>query len=253
MNETIEKVGIFVPCCIDQFAPDSAWKSVKLLEGLNLRCHYPMSLTCCGKELYNQGDRDNARMLGEKMIEEFGDCRYVVCLSSGCVAYMQRCFGKLFHNTTLHNSYRQFVDKCFDLTDFLVNVVHYEPTGVKFPHRVAVMDHCSTCTDYTSLSHPDRAGLRDEPRKLLSAIEGLTLVEMKQNDVCCGFGGMFANQFTPISDSLTQRKIDNARAVGAEYVTCTEPSCLMHLQSYIDKAGLSLKCLNIIDILVAEQ
>ena len=131
--------------------------------------------------------------------------------------------------------------------------MHYEPTSVKFPHRVAVMDHCSTSIDYASPKHPNKAGLHDEPRKLLSGIEGLTLVEMKQNDVCCGFGGMFANQFTPVSDILTKRKIDNARAVGAEYITCTEPSCLTHLQSYIDKAELGIKCLNIIDILVAEQ
>ena len=212
-----------MPCCIDQFAADSAWKAIKLLEGLKLQCLYPSSLTCCGKELYNQGDRESARELGEKMIEQYDECRYVVCLGSGCVAYMQRCFARLFHNTTFHNSYRQFLDKCFELSDFLVNIMHY------------------------------RKGLAEEPRKLLQGVDGLTLVEMAQQDVCCGFGGMFANNFTPIADSLTKRKIDNALAVGAEYLTCTEPSCLMHLQAYADKAGIGIKCLNIIDILVAEQ
>lgn len=249
----MDKVGLFVPCCIDQFAADSAWKAIKLLEGLKLQCLYPSSLTCCGKELYNQGDRESARELGEKMIEQYDECRYVVCLGSGCVAYMQRCFARLFHNTTFHNSYRQFLDKCFELSDFLVNIMHYEAAGVKFQHRVAVMDHCTTQRDYSSPAHPDRKGLAEEPRKLLQGVDGLTLVEMAQQDVCCGFGGMFANNFTPIADSLTKRKIDNALAVGAEYLTCTEPSCLMHLQAYADKASVGIKCLNIIDILVAEQ
>lgn len=253
MNGKNDTVGIFVPCCIDQFDPQAAWKTIHLLEGLKLRCFYPTSITCCGKEFYNQGDYANAKTLGEKMIELYGDCSYVVSLSSGCIAYMQRCFSKLFYNSTMHNSYRQFLDKCYDLSDFLVNVMHYEPSGVKFPHSVTIMDHCATSKDYSSAAHPERKGLRDEPRKLLSSVDGLALKEMPQNDVCCGFGGMFANQFTSISDNLTQRKLDNALAAGAEYITCTEPSCLMHLQSYINKTGINIKCINLINILVAEN
>lgn len=252
MDNKIKKVGLFVPCCIDQFAPNSAFKALHLLEGLGIECYYPEMLTCCGKELYHQGDKNGAKALGEKLIEQFNDCQYVVGLSSGCIVYIQKHFGQLFHNTTFHNSYRQMIDKCFDLSDFLVNILHYAPSA-PFAHRVAFMDHCTTQRDYRCLAHPDTMGLRDEPRRLLAAVPQLQLVEMPQSDVCCGLGGLFANDFTPIADSLTRRKIDNALAAGADIITSTEPSCLMHLQSYIDKGGIKLKCLNIIDILVPEE
>ena len=252
MDTKIQKVGLFVPCCIDQFAPQSALKTIKLLDGLGISYHYPMQLTCCGKKLYHQGDKNSAKSLGEKLIEEFDDCTYVVCLSSGCVVYIQKHFGKLFHNTTFHNSYRQMIDKCYDLSDFLVNVLHYTPTAA-FNHTVTYMDHCTTMRDYRCLAHPETAGLREEPRHLLRLVPQLRLVEMTQKDVCCGLGDLFANDFTPISDSLTKRKIDNALAVGAEIITSSEPSCLMHLQSYIDKAGIHLKCMNIIDLLVPDE
>ena len=251
MDKNIRKVGIFVPCCIDQFAPQCAFKAIRLLESQGIECYYPDAQTCCGKELYHQGDKNSAKALGEKLIEQFDDCQYVVSLSSGCIVYIQKHFGQLFHNTTFHNSYRQMIDKCFDLSDFLVNILHFSPTA-PFEHTVAMMDHCTTMRDYRCLAHPDSKGLHDEPRRLLGAVPKLHLVEIAQNDICCGLGGLFANDFTPIADSLTKRKVDNILASGADVVTSTEPSCLMHLQSYIDKAGINLKCLNIIDILTPD-
>ena len=242
-------VGLFIPCCVDQYAPATGMAMVRLLEGLGLDCYYPQELTCCGKDLYHQGDRDTAKALGEKLIEQFGDCTHIVSCGSGCVTYMKVHFGRLFHNTTLHNSYRQFLDKTYDLSDFLVNVIHYQPTDVIFPHRVAFMDHCTTMRDYVCTAHPDHKGLTEEPRQLLRAVNGLELVEMAQADVCCGFGGQFANHFTPISDSLAKRKVDNALAAGAEYIVSTEMSCLLHLKSYFDKVGTPISCLHLAELL----
>lgn len=242
-------VGIFIPCCIDQFAAETGMAMVKLLEDLGYECYYPEGVTCCGKDLYHQGDRDGAKMLGEKMIELYDECSSVVSCGSGCVTYMKVHFGRLFHNTTLHNNYRQFLDKTYDLSDFLVNVVHYQPQGVAFPHRVTFMDHCTTLRDYVCTAHPDRKGLVDEPRQLLQAVEGLQLVEMEQQEVCCGYGSQFANFFTPVSDSLAKRKVANAMAAGAEYIVSTEMSCLIHLKSYIEKAGLPIRCCHLADIL----
>lgn len=245
-------VGIFIPCCVDQFAPATGLAMVRLLERLGMQCYYPEDFTCCGKDLYHQGDREGAKMLGEKMIEYYNDCSHIVACGSGCVTYMKVHFGRLFHNTTLHNNYRQFLDKTYDLSDFLVNVVHYEPTDVSFPHKVTFMDHCTTLRDYVCTAHPDSKGLYDEPRRLLRAIPDLELVEMEQGDICCGYGSQFANYFTPISDSLAKRKVDNAVASGAEYIVSTEMSCLLHLQSYIDKVGAPVACRHLADILAGK-
>ena len=256
MNSNYMKVGLFVPCCIDQIAPQSARRVLWMLEQLNYETFYPLELTCCGKELFHQGDRESAKLLGQKMIELYEECEYVVAVGSACVVYIQQHFPHLFHNTTFHNSYRIFIDKCYDISDFLINVAKKEvgdlSTKIAFPsypHRVTMMDHCTTLRDYASPSHPQHKGLREEPRELLRLIDGLELVEMAQQEVCCGYGGLFASQFTPISDSLAKRKCDNAINAGAEVIASTEMGCLLHLQSYIDKYNLPLKFAMVSDIL----
>lgn len=259
MNINDYKVGLFVPCDIDQFAPETAWNTIHLLEGIGLEVFYPDELTGSGMELYNQGDIHTAKMLGEKMIEMYEGCTHVVSLSSATVAYAQLHFATLFHNTTMHNEYRGFIEHFVDLSDFLVNTIHYTPTNV-FPHRVAFMDNCQTVNDYRSPSHPSEVGLRREPRELLKAVPELELVEIgvmptktwaDPGVICCGYGGLFANRFTVISDNMAERKINEALAVGAQYITSTETGCLLHLKSYAEENRINIKFAHIADIIYA--
>lgn len=244
-------IGLLVPTSLDQFAPQSAMNAYQLLQNLGFTVYYPQEMASTGMELYNQGDYEGAKVLGETMIESFDKCRYIVSLSSATVVYIQQHFPKLFHNTTFHNDYRQFIDRCFDLTDFLANIANLSDIAIpEFPHKVTILDHCTTLRDYTSLAHPGIKGLRNEPRQILSMVPGLQLVEMPQQNVCCGYGGSFANNFTTISDSLAQRKVDNALLAGAEVITSTEPACLLHLESYIKKRDIKLEIRMIGDFLI---
>lgn len=233
------KVGIFVPCCIDQFYPQTGMKMIALLQRLGCNCTYPVEQTCCGQDLYLNGDREGARLLAEKMINMFQPYDYVVGCSSGCVAYMKRFFGEMFYNSSYHNEFGKFTNKVMDITDFLANILQYTPSDRIFPHKVAVLDHCRTIHDY---------GLFDEPRTLLKAINGLELVELHDHS-CCGFGDTFANYFEPISTEMVKQKVAAAQTAGAEYIVSTEPTCLMHLQSYLNKEGIDIKCCHIIDLL----
>jgi L-lactate dehydrogenase complex protein LldE len=74
---------------------------------------------------------------------------------------------------------------------------------------------------------------------------------MKNNDVCCGFGGTFSVKFEPVSTAMAQQKVNNALETGAEYIVSTDSSCLMHQQAYIDKHHLPMKTIHIIDLLAS--
>lgn len=248
MNVNHYKIGLFVPCDIDQFSPDTAWKALRLLEKLGMEVFYPIELTGSGMELYQQGDMQTAKQLGEKMIEAFSGCDYVVSLSSATVAYAQKHFPSLFRNTTMHNEYRGFIEHFLDFSDFLANIVHYTPNEA-FAHKVAFMDNCQTLNDYRSPSHPETKGLRDEPRQLLASVPELTLVEMEQNDLCCGYGGLFANHFTKISDKLAETKIANATTAGADYIVSTEMGCLLNLRSYALKHNIKIGFAHLADLM----
>ena len=221
---------------------------VDLLRKLGMDCFYPEESVCCGRALYNSGDLATAKNLGEQLILNYKDVDYVVVCGSACVSYVKTQFGKLFYNSALHNSYRQFADKCWEVTDFLVNVASYRAADVVFPHSVMIMEHCATRCDYSSATHRQGTGLADVCRRLLSDVQDIRLLDMDGQDVCCGFGGSFSNHYTAISNSLAMRKIEYAVKAGAEYVVSTETSCMVHLQAVADKQGLPLRCCNVIDI-----
>ena len=102
--------------------------------------------------------------------------------------------------------------------------------------------------------HDSCSGLREckikeEHRRLLNKVLGLELVEMKDNEVCCGFGGTFSVKFDAISTAMAEQKVQNALATGAEFIISTDASCLLQIQAYIDKNNLPIKTMHLADVL----
>ena len=84
---------------------------------------------------------------------------------------------------------------------------------------------------------------------MLNKVIGLELLDLKDAETCCGFGGTFAVKFDGISSAMAQQKVENALDAGAEFIISTDYSCLLHLQGYIDKNNLPIKTLHLADVL----
>jgi L-lactate dehydrogenase complex protein LldE len=180
--------------------------------------------------------------MGGKFIRDFPNDRPVISPSASCAGMVRNYYPWLFHNTALHYEYKQLRKNMVEFTDFLVNVLKVEDTGASFPHIVTYHDSCAALREY---------GIREEPRLLLGKVKGLELREMKENDVCCGFGGTFSVKFEPVSTAMAQQKVKHAMETGAEYIVSTDSSCLLHQQAYIDKHKLPVKTIHIIDVLAS--
>jgi L-lactate dehydrogenase complex protein LldE len=235
-------VDLFIPCFVDQLYPETGFNMVKVLERCGVGIHYNTEQTCCGQMAFNSGYWDEAKAIGEKFIREFPNDRPIVGPSASCVGYIRNYYPRLFHNTALHNEYKQVRKNIFEFSDFLVNVLKVKDVGASFPHTVTYHDSCAALREY---------GIKEEPRTLLSHVRGLKLVEMKENEVCCGFGGTFSVKFEPISTAMAEQKVENALETGAEYIVSTDLSCLMHQEAYIKKQGLPIKVIHIADVLAA--
>jgi L-lactate dehydrogenase complex protein LldE len=235
-------VDIFIPCFIDQIYPQTGMNMVKILEKLGVDVHYNGNQTCCGQMAFNSGFWDEAKEMGAKFIRDFPNDRPVISPSASCSGMIKNYYPWLFHNTALHYEYKQLKKNMVEFTDFLVNVLKMDEIGAEFNHVVTYHDSCAALREY---------GIREEPRALLSKVRGLTLIEMKNNDVCCGFGGTFSVKFEPISTAMAEQKVKHALETGAEYIVSTDSSCLMHQQAYIDKHHLPMKTMHIIDVLAS--
>lgn len=235
-------VDIFIPCFIDQFYPDTARNMIKILERLGVSPHYNPRHTCCGQMAFNSGFWDEARKVASKFISDFPEDRPIVTPSASCAGFVKNYYHILFHNSAQHNEYRQLKNNMYEFTDFLVNVLHVNDVGARFPHRVTYHSSCASLREY---------GLKDEPLHLLNHVRDLEFVPLPQAHECCGFGGTFSVKFEPISIAMAEQKIENALSTGAEYLVSTDASCLMHLQGYIDKHQIPLKTIHIVDLLAS--
>jgi L-lactate dehydrogenase complex protein LldE len=192
--------------------------------------------------LFNSGFWDEAKAIGEKFIKDFPNNRPVVGPSASCVGFIKNYYHELFHNTALHNEYKLLQKSIYEFTDFMINFLKITDVGATFEAKVTYHDSCAALRE---------CGLKKEPRELLKHVKGLELIEMKDNEVCCGFGGTFSVKHEPISTAMAEQKVHNALDTGAEYIVSTDLSCLMHQDGYIKKHKLPLKVIHIIDVLAS--
>ena len=235
-------VDIFIPCTIDQYLPDTAFNMIKILERIDVSVNYNPNQTCCGLHAFNCGFWDETKEIGEKFINEFMNSQYIVVPSTKCATMVKNYYSELFHNTAFHNEYKTIQKNIFELTDFLVTVMNVTNLGSTFNGVVTYHDSCSALREYK---------LVDQPRILLNNVKGLELREMSDCEMCCGYGESFSVTNEPISASLAYQKVQNAQNTGANFITSSEPTCLMHLDAYIKKNNLSIKPIHLIDILAS--
>jgi L-lactate dehydrogenase complex protein LldE len=236
------KIELFIPCFIDQLFPDTAFNTVKVLEKAGCTVEYNPGQTCCGQPAFNAGFWDEAKEIGKKFLNDFSEDRYIVSPSASCTGMVKNYYNDLFTNTAVHNRCRNIQSNIHELSDFLVNVINRDYFGAELEGRAVYHDSCSGLRE---------CKIKEEPRQLLSKVLGLELVELKDSETCCGFGGTFAVKFDAISSAMAQQKVENALAVDAEYIISTDASCLLQLQSYINKNNLPIKTIHLADVLAS--
>lgn len=233
-------VQLFIPCFVDQLFPQTAFNMVKVLEKVGVEVKYNEEQTCCGQPAFNAGFRDESRDVCSKFLKDFSGSEYVVAPSASCVGFVRNYYGTLFDNSSVHNEVRDLGKRIFEFSSFLVNVLGITDLGATLHGKATYHDSCAGLRE---------CRIKEEPRKLLSRVNGLELLEMNDVETCCGFGGSFAVKFESISTAMADQKVNNALQTGADYIISTDLSCLMHLDGYIRHKGLPLRTMHIADVL----
>jgi L-lactate dehydrogenase complex protein LldE len=244
-------VGLFVPCYVDQLAPDVAFATVDVLERAGCRVHYDPDQTCCGQPLLNMGAAAEAAALGRSWLERFASCEAVVSPSASCVATVRKHYGELGVGTD--DAGRAARERVYELGEFLVGKLGRVDVGAAFPHRVALLQSCHGLREL-GLGTPSESPLQGGPgstERLLSAVAGLELVKPERPDECCGFGGAFSVEFPELSARIGRDRLSALQATGAEYFTSTDSSCLAHLGGIRERRAEGPRPLHLAEILAA--
>jgi L-lactate dehydrogenase complex protein LldE len=233
-------IEVFIPCFIDQLFPQTAFNTIKVLEKAGCKVIYNPEQTCCGQPAYNAGFWDEAKKVGSKFLNDFSEENYIISPSASCTGMVKHGFNDLFTNSMTHNRCRSIQRNIYELSDFLVNVLRKDYFGAELEGRAVYHDSCSGLR---------QCHIKAEPRQLLANVEGLELVEMKDTDMCCGFGGSFAVKFESISSAMAEQKVNNALDMDADFIISTDSSCLLQIQAYIDQKKIPLKTIHLADVL----
>ena len=213
---------------------------VKVLEKAGVEVKYNTEQTCCGQPAFNAGFRDEARDVCSKFLKDFSGHDYIVAPSASCVGFVRNYYSTLFDNSSVHNEVKDLGKRIFEFSSFMVNILGVEDVGASLYGKATYHDSCAALRE---------CRIKAEPRKLLSRVKGLELLEMNDVETCCGFGGSFAVKFESISIAMADQKVNNALQTGADYIISTDLSCLMHLDGYIRHKGYSIKTMHIADVL----
>ena len=236
------RVEIFVPCFIDQLYPQTAFNMVKVLEKAGCEVHYNTNQTCCGQPAFNAGFASEAREVADKFLKDFEGSDFIVGPSASCVGFVRNYYPKLFENGVSHNQVKGLGKRIFEFSEFLTDVLKIENFNATLQAKATYHDSCSALREIK---------IKSGPRKLLSFVKGLELVEMNDTETCCGFGGTFSVKYESISLAMADQKVKNAQATGAKYIISTDMSCLMQIQGYINNHHIDLKTLHLADVLAS--
>jgi L-lactate dehydrogenase complex protein LldE len=240
------RVGLFIPCYIDQFYPNVGMATVRVLERFGLDIDFPEAQTCCGQPMANAGLHDEARPVAERFLKTFADYDYVVSPSGSCVAMVRHHYEQVLgHSDEVH----RVGHKTYELCEFLTDVLKVDRMDGMFPHRVGIHQSCHALRELRTASDSELVGPTfNKPRQLLSSLAGIQISELARPDECCGFGGLFAVSEEAVSCMMGLDRVADHERAGTEVLTSTDMSCLMHLDGLIRRQKKPIRVMHIAEV-----
>jgi L-lactate dehydrogenase complex protein LldE len=235
------RVGLFVTCLVDTFRPSVGFASVKLLQAAGCHVEVPSAQTCCGQPAYNSGDQKTAKAIALQTIAAFESYDYVVAPSGSCAGMLKSHYPKLMAGDADNELRAQaFAGKVYELVSFLTDVRNMTSVTSAYVGRVTYHDSCSGLREL---------GVKSQPRTLLASIPGVTLVEMADSEICCGFGGTFSVKYPDISNAMVEKKTGNAGRAKPDLLLAGDLGCLMNMAGKLKRDGSAIAARHVAEVL----
>jgi L-lactate dehydrogenase complex protein LldE len=241
-------VALFIPCYVNQFYPGAAKATLELLRKLGVKVIYPSKQTCCGQPMANSGFEHLSQGCNDLFIENFSGFDYIVAPSASCVLHVK----DHLHAAGKEEQAAVIRSKVYELVEFLTDVLKVEKLEAHFPYKVGIHHSCHGLRGLrlAQMSELNEAPF-SKPKQLLDMVAGLEQVELDRPDECCGFGGTFCVAEEAVSVKMGKDRVTDHTKHGAEYITSSDLSCLMHLEGIIHRNNSPVKVLHISEILNA--
>lgn len=243
------KVGLFIPCYIDQFYPRVAIATLKLLEQVGCEVDYPLQQTCCGQPMANSGFEHLTAGCNDNFVRNFSGYDYIVSPSGSCTLHI-----KDHLHATNESEATAIRSRIYELTEFLTDVVKVSSLQATFPYRVGLHQSChgQRGLHLAQMSELMAPGF-SKPVQLLNLVKGIELVQLDRKDECCGFGGTFCVTEEAVSAKMGKDRVADHLRQGVNYITGVDVSCLMHMEGILKRANSAVQVKHIAEILTSNE
>jgi L-lactate dehydrogenase complex protein LldE len=82
-------------------------------------------------------------------------------------------------------------------------------------------------------------------------VHGAELVELKNAEACCGFGGTFSVKYPEISVAILDQKIEAIEQSRVQAVVSSDASCLMQIGGRLSRKGSNVRVMHLAELLAA--
>jgi L-lactate dehydrogenase complex protein LldE len=233
-------VDLFVPCFIDQIAPQTAWNTIEILEKYGCKVNYNVEQTCCGNPAFDLGHVDESKEIAEKFLSDFNNNRYIVVPSSSCVQFVKKKYMDMFNNSSLHNECKLTQNNIIELSQFLNQILKINKFDDLKNENIFYLDCC----------------IDDKNKNVLRQMitnSGVEIVNKNCYDSCCGFAGFFSVKYEPISVSLTEQLVNTALNLNATTIVTSDANCVININAYLKNANKNITAKHFVDYVLQKN
>jgi glycolate dehydrogenase iron-sulfur subunit len=233
-------VAVHRGCVTHALADSENFNSEHLLAAAGYRVVRLADAPCCGALDLHSGNGARAREFARANVRILAAAGVsaIVSAGAGCSSAIAEYGTLLRDDPALGAGAREVSTRVTDLASLLL-------AGRALPFRET---RCTvTYHDACHLAHG--LGVRDSPRRLLSSIPGVRLIEMAEADLCCGSAGSYNLTEPAMARELVRRKADHIAATGADYVVLANPGCEFQIAAELRWRGSPMRVVHLADFL----
>jgi L-lactate dehydrogenase complex protein LldE len=238
--EKPEKVYLFGTCIVNDVYPETGISAIRLLQKEGVKVIFPQSQSCCGQPAYNSGFPEQTKAVARQQIRSFPKDYPIVVPSGSCAAMMKHHYPRLFADEPDLEKTRAFSARIYELTEFLVHVLKINLEDRGEPIDVTWHSSCHAAREMKII---------EDSKSLLNQLANVKLIELENEQQCCGFGGTFSIKQPEISAAMVKDKVDAIKDSGARRVIAGDCGCLVNITGAMEFQNVSIQGTHIADFI----
>ncbi|RAX59357.1 oxidoreductase [Helicobacter monodelphidis] len=235
-----ERVYFFATCLGGVAFSDTCVNAIKLLRNSGVEVVFKKAQTCCSQPSYNSGYFDESRQIILHNIRLFNQDYPVIVPSGSCTGMMREDYKELFKGRPEYREVRDFCKRVYELSEYLCKVlgVQYEDKGQ--PLKVTWHSNCHALRTAKTIPYA---------KQLIRSLCNVELIELENEEECCGFGGTFSIKEPGISEVMVNKKIQDIQSRGVECLISADAGCLMNISGAMQKQNVNIRAYHLYDFL----